>query len=98
MPQVDELQRQRTAGALTECRVGRALRRLPGVILSLCCLFLVGALFPTFVFAQATLENPAPNSFQSGLGVVSGWACTANQIEIEFDNDPTKRWQAGTQT
>ena len=96
MPQVDELQRQRTAGALTGYRAGRALRRLPGAILSLGCLFLVGALFPSFVFAQATLENPAPNSFQSGLGVISGWACHATTIEIAFNDGPPQEAAAGT--
>ena len=43
----------------------------------------------------AALENPAPGSFQSGLGVISGWACDASQIEIEFNNDAANRWQAG---
>ena len=32
-----------------------------------------------------TLENPAPDSFQSGLGFVSGWVCGAEQVEIEID-------------
>lgn len=32
-----------------------------------------------------TLENPAPDSFQSGLGLVSGWVCGAEQVEIEID-------------
>ncbi len=41
------------------------------------------------------LENPAPGSFQSGVGVISGWVCDASQIEIEFDNNAANRWQAG---
>ena len=28
------------------------------------------------------LENPGPNSFQSGVGVISGWVCEAAQVEI----------------
>ncbi len=32
-----------------------------------------------------TLENPAPDSFQSGFGLVSGWVCGAEQVEIEID-------------
>ena len=28
------------------------------------------------------LENPGPNSFQSGIGVLSGWVCEAEQVEI----------------
>ena len=36
--------------------------------------------------AQGFLENPAPDSFQSGLGIISGWHCTAQRIEIEIDD------------
>ncbi len=32
-----------------------------------------------------TLENPAPDSFQSGFGLVSGWVCGAEKVEIEID-------------
>ena len=28
------------------------------------------------------LENPGPNSFQSGIGLISGWVCEANRVEI----------------
>lgn len=31
------------------------------------------------------LENPAPDSFQSGFGLVSGWVCGAERVEIEID-------------
>ena len=30
------------------------------------------------------LENPGANSFQSGVGVLSGWVCTAERVEIEI--------------
>ena len=30
------------------------------------------------------LENPSPNAFQSGLGVISGWVCAADEVEIEI--------------
>ena len=30
------------------------------------------------------LENPGPNSFQSGIGVLSGWVCEAEAVEIEL--------------
>ena len=29
-----------------------------------------------------SLENPGPNSFQSGVGLISGWVCEAEQVEI----------------
>ncbi len=39
---------------------------------------------------DATLENPAPDSFQSGLGVISGWACEADEIVIELAGTPVQ--------
>ena len=32
---------------------------------------------------SAVLENPQPGSFQSGIGLISGWVCDATQVEIE---------------
>ena len=32
-----------------------------------------------------TLENPGPASFQSGIGLLSGWVCAANVVELEID-------------
>ena len=32
------------------------------------------------------LENPQPGSFQSGIGVISGFVCAATLIEIAFDD------------
>ena len=32
------------------------------------------------------LENPGPNSFQSGIGVISGWVCEADRVEIVIDD------------
>ena len=31
------------------------------------------------------LENPAPQSFQSGIGVISGWVCEADEIIVEIN-------------
>ena len=31
------------------------------------------------------LENPAPNSFQSGIGTLSGWVCEAESVILEID-------------
>ncbi len=30
------------------------------------------------------LENPSPDSFQSGIGVISGWVCEAEDVTIEI--------------
>lgn len=43
-------------------------------------------MFPQLAFAQHFLENPQNLSFQSGIGVISGWKCTANgPIAVRFD-------------
>ncbi len=34
---------------------------------------------------EGVLENPRPASFQSGIGVISGWACEAEAVVIEID-------------
>src|SRR5262249_15875882 len=51
---------------------------------------LLGFAFPRSVRAQATLENPQPHSAQSGIGVISGWACQATRIEIAIDGAKTQ--------
>ena len=47
------------------------------------------SLFWTFVAgsvcAQEFLEIPGPNSTQTGIGIVSGWHCSANRVEIVVD-------------
>src|SRR5713226_1748458 len=53
-------------------------------------------LFPSLVWAQASLENPAPNSFQSGIGIVSGWKCTAGNLTFTIDNGPAAQLVYGT--
>ena len=34
------------------------------------------------------LENPGADSFQSGIGVLSGWVCEAEAVEIELNGTP----------
>ena len=34
------------------------------------------------------LENPAPNSFQSGIGTLSGWVCEADEVVLEINGTP----------
>lgn len=45
------------------------------------------------VSAQSQLEVPGSGSKQSGIGIVSGWKCTAGTVTVQFDNGPT--YQAG---
>lgn len=42
------------------------------------------------------LENPAPGSFQSGLGLISGWVCNASRIDIDIDGRATFQAAYGT--
>ena len=53
-------------------------------------------LLPLPLWAQTALENPTPGSFQSGIGLVSGWACDAQRIEISFDGGSPKPAAYGT--
>ena len=43
-----------------------------------------GAYTLVVTFVRGTLENPRPASFQSGVGVLSGWVCEAEEVEIEI--------------
>ncbi len=42
-----------------------------------CCL-------SSLAMAQGALENPQPEAFESGIGIISGWHCAGPKIEIEF--------------
>ena len=39
-------------------------------------------------FVQGYLENPGAASFQSGVGVLSGWVCEAEVVEIALNGVP----------
>ena len=59
-----------------------------------------GFLFPQSLRAQAVFENPQPGSFQSGMGVISGWVCEAERIDIVFNPGTAQEqtWRAGYRT
>ncbi|MBK1647886.1 hypothetical protein CKO36_04550 [Rhabdochromatium marinum] len=42
------------------------------------------------------LEIPQPDSDQSGIGLVSGWYCTANTVSIQIDGGPLLETGYGT--
>ena len=48
------------------------------------------AVFSSDFISPVTLENPRAGSFQSGVGVISGWACYAHELVIELDGRPFK--------
>ena len=37
--------------------------------------------------ATGVLENPSGNGYRSGIGVISGWVCAANEVEIRIRDD-----------
>ncbi len=39
---------------------------------------------------QARLENPSLGSSQSGIGIISGWACEAQAVVIELNGTPVQ--------
>ncbi|WP_457665414.1 hypothetical protein [Thiolapillus sp.] len=53
-------------------------------------------LLASSAFAQGVLENPRDNSFQSGIGIFSGWYCDAEKIELIIDDRPAKTAAYGT--
>lgn len=63
---------------------------------SLCLVALILTLPTAPLHAQGYLENPQPGSFQSGIGVISGWACKATRIDIVIDQAATFEAAYGT--
>ncbi len=68
------------------------LPRLAMVLVTLTLAFSV----PRSPWAQANLENPAPGSSQSGIGIVSGWKCTGDILTFTIDNGPPAQLAYGT--
>ncbi len=70
------------------------------VILALFVTLTGGLSFPQSLWAQSALGNPQPGSFQSGVGVISGWVCDAERIDIVFNPGTAKEetWRAGYKT
>ncbi len=53
------------------------------------------ALFPALALA-GNLENPQPGGRESGIGIISGWFCSANRIDVEIDGTLLYRAAYGT--
>ena len=45
---------------------------------------------------NARLESPQPSSFQSGIGLIRGWICQANTVEVQIDGGPRQKIGYGT--
>ncbi|MBN9429612.1 MAG: hypothetical protein J0H09_24215 [Burkholderiales bacterium] len=46
---------------------------------------MAACLLSASVFAQGNLENPVAGSIESGVGLISGWHCTAKEIRVFVD-------------
>ncbi|MDQ3267599.1 MAG: hypothetical protein M3P47_02565 [Pseudomonadota bacterium] len=51
---------------------------------------------PSLSFAQGSLENPVAGSTESGIGVISGWHCTASNITVTMDGASLGKAGSGT--
>ena len=47
----------------------------------------LATVFGASAFAQSSLENPQPSSFQSGIGLISGWSCVSG-VQVLIDGGP----------
>jgi hypothetical protein len=56
----------------------------------------LGMLPQAYGQVTAVLENPQPGSVQNGVGVVSGWVCQAQKVEVEIDGRVTLPASYGT--
>jgi hypothetical protein len=54
------------------------------------------AVIPSLSFAQGSLENPVAGSTESGIGVISGWHCTASDITVTIDGASLGKAGSGT--
>ena len=51
------------------------------------CLAVACAVLPMAAAAKGVIENPAPGQTVSGIGLISGWNCDAQRIELAVDGD-----------
>ena len=57
---------------------------------------IVGFAAPPSLWAKGALENPQGGSAQSGIGVISGWACNAGRVDLVIDEVATLQAAYGT--
>lgn len=58
----------------------------------------VNSIYPAVTpITDAYLENPQPGDTVSGINLISGWACNANQISVQIDSMPLQLAGYGTQ-
>jgi hypothetical protein len=58
--------------------------------------FGIGLLLPSVLWAQGAIDNPAPASVQSGIGLITGWTCNADEVLVFIDELPPLEAAYGT--
>ncbi len=51
---------------------------------------------PLAASSLANLESPQQGSFESGIGLIRGWICEANAVEVQIDGGARERVAYGT--
>jgi len=72
-------------------RLGARVRVRTGALLALLLLAVASD-----AAALGVLENPSPGSTRSGIGVISGWVCSAQSVTLEIDGTNTLLAAYGT--
>ena len=83
-----ELATANSGGAGRNFRLGARVEAGPVVIALQGQGGATGAYTLQVTFVPGFLENPGANSFQSGIGVISGWTCDADEVEIVLNGEP----------
>ncbi len=52
--------------------------------------------FLTAATLLANLESPQQGSFESGIGLIRGWVCQANTVEVQIDGGERQQVAYGT--
>ena len=83
-----ELATANSGGAGRNFRLGARVEAGPVVIALQGQGGATGAYTLHVTFVPGFLENPGANSFQSGIGLISGWTCAADEVEIVLNGEP----------
>lgn len=73
------------AGSSHKCPKPAAATNIPAAAAIILAAAAMLAAAPAAALAAGTLENPPTGATVSGIGLVSGWHCTATRVEIEID-------------
>ena len=86
--QHDEVEASGPTGRQPDARLGARVQAGPVVVALQGQGGATGEYDVVVTFVQGYLENPGAESFQSGVGVLSGWVCAADMVEIELNGVP----------